>query len=296
MKNKKKNIITIVFLIIIIAGIVISFLLLNNDKNKEDTTTTTTTNTSILTTTENLTLDIETTTPSTDETTTITTTSNSKTTTKKATTKKTNTAETTTTISSNYQDIREVTNLISQENKYGTIIKTYETIYYYTLSNGNEVEFARTSENKFDYSGYSGTTAGLLSDAKSLASENSSKYTEVLNIVNGYRSEVGASALTIDQNLNIAATIRAMEMGYSNEYSHTRPNGSDCTTILNELNISWYLAGENIAYGQKTPSVVCNDWYNSPGHRANMLNTNFTKIGVGYFNFYGITYWVQIFT
>ena len=54
--------------------------------------------------------------------------------------------------------------------------------------------------------------------------------------------------------------------------------------------------GENIAYGQKTPEQVMEGWMNSQGHRANILNPNFTAIGVGYYqNSRGVSYWTQLF-
>lgn len=63
-------------------------------------------------------------------------------------------------------------------------------------------------------------------------------------------------------------------------------------------NVSYYTCGENIATGQKTPAAVVNDWKNSPGHYANMIDASFTKLGVGYsgtgIGAYG-HYWCQLF-
>ena len=57
------------------------------------------------------------------------------------------------------------------------------------------------------------------------------------------------------------------------------------------------MSGENIAWGQKTPEEVMKGWMNSEGHRANILNKNYTSIGVGYYqNAGGVNYWTQIFT
>lgn len=56
-------------------------------------------------------------------------------------------------------------------------------------------------------------------------------------------------------------------------------------------------AGENIAWGQKTPEQVMEGWMNSAGHRANILNEKYTSIGVGYYqNAAGRNYWSQLFT
>jgi uncharacterized protein YkwD len=64
--------------------------------------------------------------------------------------------------------------------------------------------------------------------------------------------------------------------------------------MLKSFGISYKTAGENIAKGQKTPQAVVTAWMNSDSHRANILNKNFTKLGVGYANG-SSPYWVQIF-
>lgn len=117
---------------------------------------------------------------------------------------------------------------------------------------------------------------------------------EVLDLINQIRAENGLSTLTSDPSLQEAAGIRAIEIG--SVFSHTRPNGESCFTVLDECNISYRTAGENIALGQRTPEQVVNDWMNSEGHRANILNGNFTKLGIGfYINETGRYCWSQMF-
>ena len=87
--------------------------------------------------------------------------------------------------------------------------------------------------------------------------------------------------------------MRAKEIVSS--FSHTRPNGTSCFTVLNEIGAKYTSAGENIAKGQKTPEQVVEAWMNSPSHRANILSSKYTKLGVGcYFNGSN-TYWAQMF-
>lgn len=118
---------------------------------------------------------------------------------------------------------------------------------------------------------------------------------EVVRLVNVERAKAGLAALTLDSQLEKAATIRSNEI--INNFSHTRPNGSSFSTVLKENNISYKLAGENIAWGQKTPEAVVTAWMNSEGHRANIMNTSFSKIGVGNVkNSSGTIYWTQLFT
>lgn len=117
---------------------------------------------------------------------------------------------------------------------------------------------------------------------------------EVLRLVNQYRASNGLGALTLDSSLCNAASIRAQEIKTS--FSHTRPDGSSCFTVLSQLGISYGGAGENIAYGQSSPEEVMTAWMNSDGHRANILNSSFTKLGVGVYSSGGTLYWAQMFT
>ncbi len=116
---------------------------------------------------------------------------------------------------------------------------------------------------------------------------------EVVRLVNAERAKEGLSALKVDSAVQAAAQVRAKETVTS--FSHTRPNGSSCFTALQEAGVSYTGAGENIAYGQKTPAEVVNAWMNSPGHRANIMNGSFTTIGVGCYKSGNTYYWSQFF-
>lgn len=116
----------------------------------------------------------------------------------------------------------------------------------------------------------------------------------VASLVNAARRDAGLSELELDADLCAAAQARAQEIAQS--FSHTRPDGSSCFTILEEFGISYRAAGENIAMGQRTPEEVMDGWMNSSGHRVNILNGTFTSIGVGYYvDGAGAAHWVQIF-
>ncbi len=117
---------------------------------------------------------------------------------------------------------------------------------------------------------------------------------QVAALVNAERAKYGLSALTVDTKVQQAALVRAKETAQS--FSHTRPNGSSFSTALTEAGVSYRTAGENIAYGQTTPQQAMNAWMNSSGHRANILNANYTTIGVGYTVINGTAYWAQLFT
>ena len=98
-----------------------------------------------------------------------------------------------------------------------------------------------------------------------------------------------------DAQSKIVATIRALEMAWSNKFSHDRPNGSSCFSVLNDLGINYYSVGENIAWGYSTPRDVMKGWMTSPGHKTNILNGGYRTIGIGCLVTKKGTYWVQCF-
>lgn len=117
---------------------------------------------------------------------------------------------------------------------------------------------------------------------------------QVVALVNIERRKEGLSPLTIDEKLTAAADIRSGEI--QTTFSHTRPNGSSFSTALKEAGAVYKRSGENIAWGQKTPEEVVKAWMNSAGHRANIMNKNYSRIGVSHVkNAAGTSYWVQLF-
>lgn len=128
--------------------------------------------------------------------------------------------------------------------------------------------------------------------------QNENTYTDLINevyeITNNYRSLVGVSSLILDSSLVEAASIRAKEL--SDSFSHTRPNGSSCFTVLSELGISYGTAGENIAAGYSSSQSVMEGWRSSSGHYQNIISSKFKKIGIGVNIINNQYYWVQIFS
>lgn len=117
---------------------------------------------------------------------------------------------------------------------------------------------------------------------------------QVVNIVNEERAKEGLPALTIQNDLTLAAEVRAREL--EQLFAHTRPDGRNCFTVLDDIGIPYSSVGENIAYGYTTPSNVMEGWMSSSGHRANIMNAGYKKIGVGFWqDECGRQYWVQIF-
>ena len=131
------------------------------------------------------------------------------------------------------------------------------------------------------------------SSSVSAGIQSSSAASEVVRLTNSARSQNGYAALVEDGALSEAAAVRAREIARS--FSHTRPSGASFSSALSESGVSYLRAGENIASGQKSASEVVNAWMNSPGHRANILNSSYSRIGSASVNIDGTLYWVQLF-
>ena len=116
---------------------------------------------------------------------------------------------------------------------------------------------------------------------------------EVIRLVNEIRIQNGLNAFETDINLSRVARIKSQDMKDNNYFSHTSPVYGSPFDMMKKFGISYRTAGENIAKGQRTPRDVVNAWMNSDGHRANILNSSFNKIGVGYVN--DGNYWTQMF-
>ncbi|MFD4926000.1 CAP domain-containing protein [Streptomyces goshikiensis] len=104
---------------------------------------------------------------------------------------------------------------------------------------------------------------------------------EVIRLVNIERGQAGCGALTANAKLTQAAQSYTEVMARSGELSHTGPDGSTMSGRISATGYKWSATGENIAKGQADAAAVVDAWMKSPGHRANILNCNFTEIGVG---------------
>lgn len=113
----------------------------------------------------------------------------------------------------------------------------------------------------------------------------------VLALVNASRKEEGLSELVLNDALNQAALLHSIDMNTNNYFAH---EGLDGSVFWERTAAVGYLGsprGENIAKGQQTPEAVHTAWMNSEGHRANILNSAITEMGLGR----DINTWTQIF-
>ncbi len=121
---------------------------------------------------------------------------------------------------------------------------------------------------------------------------------EVLNLVNEQRTANGLKKLHTRQDLWEATLVRAEEIAQL--FEHVRPNGEDYSTALDDAGMNYHYCGENIAAGYSTPARVVKGWMNSESHRANILDTDYEDVAVGYLyttdSKLGYTrFWAQLF-
>ncbi|WMJ85234.1 SafA/ExsA family spore coat assembly protein [Oscillospiraceae bacterium MB24-C1] len=117
--------------------------------------------------------------------------------------------------------------------------------------------------------------------------------TEVVRLVNIERAKNGLKPLTMNWELSRVARYKSQDMHDKGYFSHTSPTYGSPFNMMTNFGISYRAAGENIAMGYSTPQAVVTGWMNSPGHRANILKSSFTQIGVGYVP--SGNYWTQMF-
>lgn len=105
---------------------------------------------------------------------------------------------------------------------------------------------------------------------------------QLLSLINAERQKVGAPPLRINLKLTQAALRQSQDMAIHNFFSHTGSNGSGFSDRISAAGYNWSAAAENIAAGQSTPTAVFQSWLNSPPHKQNMLNAQYTEVGFGY--------------
>ena len=116
---------------------------------------------------------------------------------------------------------------------------------------------------------------------------------EVIRLVNEIRVERGLRELTYNWELSRVARYKSQDMHDNRYFSHTSPVYGSPFQMMKNFGITYRSAAENIARGQSSSQAVVNAWMNSSGHRANILNSSFTEIGVGYVA--EGHYWTQMF-
>jgi len=104
---------------------------------------------------------------------------------------------------------------------------------------------------------------------------------KILELMNAKRTEAGLQQLTMDSTLVQVARYKSNYMIQNNFFDHTNPDGTKWTNWLQTIGYKYTSTGENIAYNTSDAVELFNQWWNSPGHRANMMNSSYNKVGIG---------------
>ncbi|WP_099055158.1 CAP domain-containing protein [Streptomyces vietnamensis] len=142
-----------------------------------------------------------------------------------------------------------------------------------------------------------GTTAAAAApDRSTAAAGKAARFVrDVVELANAEREKAGCGPLRTEGHLRAAAQGHADDMAARDYYEHHSPEGRDAGDRISGAGYAWAAWGENIHRGPKTPERAMEDWMDSPGHRANILNCSFKDIGVGVSLAANGPWWVQDF-
>lgn len=105
---------------------------------------------------------------------------------------------------------------------------------------------------------------------------------QIFLLVNQERINARVHTLKLANDLSYVARVKSKDMRDHDYFDHTSPAYGSPFNMMKDFDLTYTSAGENIAAGQDTALHVMDSWMNSPGHRQNILNPNFTEIGIGY--------------
>lgn len=118
----------------------------------------------------------------------------------------------------------------------------------------------------------------------------------VVELTNLERTSRGLAPLAVDPQLMRAAQGHSDVQAAWGRLSHVGPNGQSAGDRISATGYRWRAYAENLAAGQRTAEEVVAAWIRSGGHRANVLSTSVTEIGVGLaYAADGRPYWTQLF-
>ncbi len=107
---------------------------------------------------------------------------------------------------------------------------------------------------------------------------------DLLSGTNQRRSQAGVGSLAINSKLQSAAQAKANDMANRNYWAHNTPEGNPPWVFINNAGYKYSKAGENLGCGFDDSSSLITGWYNSPTHKANLLDSAFEEVGFGIVN------------
>ncbi len=107
---------------------------------------------------------------------------------------------------------------------------------------------------------------------------------QLLSATNSQRTQNGSATLQLNSTLSAAAQAKANDMIARNYWSHATPDGKEPWFFIDGAGYKYQKAGENLAYGFLTSDDTVTGWMNSPIHKKNLLDSEYTEVGFGYAN------------
>lgn len=103
---------------------------------------------------------------------------------------------------------------------------------------------------------------------------------EILGLTNDYRTSQGLKPLTLNDQLNKSSLAHTQDLTTNNYWAHNNPNGKTWDSFIKDSGYPYKYAGENIANGFRDTGSMMQSWKNSPTHNKNLVNPNYTDIGI----------------
>lgn len=137
-------------------------------------------------------------------------------------------------------------------------------------------------------------------ESKFIADKKESADLSILGVIkftNEARGVESLVSLTMNEQLNASAKLKVEDMFRQQYFAHDSPDGTTMNDLITKAGYEYITIGENLALGDfKDDEALVTAWMNSPGHRANILNANYTEIGVavGYGLINGSETWLAV--
>ncbi len=185
--------------------------------------------------------------------------------------------------------------VIKEEYKFGVKITNKTSICYELSNDGSKKRIRSKNEILYDRSSFNAKTEELLLESKNFILESKEDREKLFDLINEHRKNEGVSNLQLSNQLSDAATVRSLEMAWSGNFSHTRPNGKSAYTISNDFSFDFKILGENIAKGIVDSKDVINYWKDSLGSYKNIVNLKYKYVGIGVVEVSNVKYWTLLF-
>ncbi len=143
------------------------------------------------------------------------------------------------------------------------------------------------------------TTQAITPSAPAVVSNTTSPFSvgNIVEATNQERIKAGLPPLSINGKLNQSAAIKTNDMIVRQYFEHVSPSGESVSDLGSKVGYDYIVMGENLALGDfKNAAELLKAWMDSPGHRANILNTGYQEIGVSAMRgeYQGRTVWFAV--